>query len=243
MTEATLQAIIFDVDGTLAETEDVHRRAFNRAFAEFGHDWTWDVPRYKDLLKVTGGKNRIRLYLEESHPNDLARPDLDDHIAQLHQRKTALYAEIMADGGAGGGVELKPGVENLIRSAHDAGMLIAIATTTTPGNITALFRATMGEAVLDWFAVIGHHDNAPTLKPDPEVYHLVLAKLGLAPEACLAIEDSGNGIRAAHAAGIPCLVVKSEFTKTGDTTGTLGVLDTLAGVGLADLAALHGRNR
>ena len=233
----SLKALIFDVDGTLAETEDVHRRAFNRAFSEFGHDWVWDVPRYKDLLKVTGGKNRIRLYLEESHPDVLARDGLDDYIAEIHARKTALYAEIMA----AGEVTLKPGVEALIREARDAGMTLAIATTTTPANIEALFHATLGANARDWFVAIGNGETSPALKPDPAVYHWVLERIGLGAADCLAIEDSGNGIRAAAAAGVPCLVVKSAFTQTGDTAGTVGVLETLEGTTLAGLAHLHAQ--
>ena len=232
-----LKAVIFDVDGTLAETEDVHRRAFNRTFAEFGHDWAWDVPRYKDLLKVTGGQNRICLYLEESHPDVLARSDITEHIAALHARKTALYASIMDEGAVG----LKPGVESLIRSIRGSGVTLAIATTTTPGNIKALFAATLGLDALSWFAAVGTAATSPILKPDPQVYHYVLDALDLAPEDCIAIEDSGNGIRAAMTAAIPCLVVKSAFTQPGDTTGTLDVLETLEGVTPDALARLHAK--
>lgn len=232
----TLKAIIFDVDGTLAETEDVHRQSFNRAFEEFGHDWNWDVPSYKALLRVTGGKNRIRLYLEESHRAELSRPDLDDYIAALHARKTVLYSEILAEGD----IELRPGVEGLIDEARVDGLTLAIATTTTPANIEALLGATLGTEALSWFSAIGNAQSAPTLKPDPAVYLWVLDQLGLGASDCLAIEDSGNGIQSALAAGVPCLVVKSAFTQTGDTTGALGPLETLAGTCLSDLKAMHG---
>lgn len=231
----SLKAIIFDVDGTLAETEDVHRRSFNRAFAEFGHDWNWDVPSYKMLLRVTGGKNRIRLYLEESHSGELSRPDLDTYIAALHARKTALYSEILAEGD----IKLRPGVEDLIGEARASGLTLAIATTTTPTNIEALFASTLGAEALSWFSAIGNAESAPRLKPDPGVYLWVLDQLGLGAPDCLAIEDSGNGIQSARSADVPCLVVKSAFTQTGDTTGALGPLETLAGTCLSDLKAMH----
>ncbi len=217
------QALIFDVDGTLAETEEVHRKAFNRAFADAGLSWRWSRERYRELLAVSGGKERIRQYIGESCPELLERKDLAEWIAGLHQSKTGHYAAMMA----GGEAELRPGVERLIREAHDAGMRLAIATTTTRANITALFDATLGHEALDWFEVIGSATEAPVKKPDPSVYLWVLERLGLPGDACLALEDTRNGVLAAKAAGIPVLVTESFYSQGEDFTGALAVLSDL----------------
>ena len=218
-----LQALIFDVDGTLAETEEVHRKAFNRAFADAGLDWHWSRERYRELLAVSGGKERIRHFIGEDDPAQAQRPDLDAWIAGLHQAKTRHYAEMMAAGEA----ELRPGVERLIREAHRIGLRLAIATTTSMANITALFDATMGHEALAWFEVIGAAEQAPVKKPDPSVYLWVLEQLKLPPDACLAIEDTRNGVQAATAAGIPVLVTESFYSQGEDFTGAIAVLTDL----------------
>ncbi|HID45838.1 MAG TPA: HAD family hydrolase, partial [Chromatiaceae bacterium] len=156
-----LKALIFDVDGTLAETEEIHRKAFNRAFAEAGLDWRWSRERYRELLAISGGKERIRLYIEQEHQDFLQRPNLQEWIAGLHKNKTAIYADIIA----AGEVELRPGVERLIREARQAGLKLAIATTTSMSNIVALFDATLGREALDWFDAIGGAEQAPNKKP------------------------------------------------------------------------------
>lgn len=231
----TLQALIFDVDGTLADTEDAHRKAFNAAFSEFGFDWHWDQTRYDDLLRVTGGRNRIRLFLEESAPDILTRDDVDTLIANLHIKKTALYVEMMENGD----VPLRPGIENLIREACARKMRIAIATTTTPVNVESLLTSTLGKESLSWFEVIGDGGKVPVLKPEPDVYLWVLAQMNLAPQDCLALEDSSNGIRAARAADIPCVITTNMYTRNHDFTGALRVVDDLSQTGLDDLITLH----
>ncbi len=218
-----LQALIFDVDGTLAETEEIHRKAFNRAFADAGLGWQWSRERYRELLAVSGGKERIRHYIGDTDPALLDRDDLDEWIADLHRAKTRHYADMMAAGEAA----LRPGVERLIREAHAAGMRLAIATTTTRANITALFDATLGREALDWFEVIGSATEAPVKKPDPSVYLWVLGQLGLAGDACLALEDTRNGVLAATAAGIPVLVTQSFYSEGEDFSGAVAVLSDL----------------
>ncbi|HDK37934.1 MAG TPA: HAD family hydrolase [Thiolapillus brandeum] len=218
-----LQALIFDVDGTLAETEEVHRKAFNQAFAEAGLDWHWSKERYRELLATSGGKERIRRYMEEEQSEQLHRHDLDAWIAGLHQAKTRLYAELMAAGEA----KLRPGVERLIREAHAAGLRLAIATTTSMANITALFDATMGHEVLGWFEVIGAAEQAPVKKPDSSVYLWVLEQLDLSPEVCLAIEDTRNGVLAARGAKLPVLVTESYYSQGEDFSGAVAVLSDL----------------
>ncbi|HID81602.1 MAG TPA: HAD family hydrolase [Chromatiales bacterium] len=219
----TLKAIIFDVDGTLAETEEIHRKAFNRALSDAGLDWCWSRERYRELLAISGGKERIRLYIEEEHPDFLTRENLADWIARLHQDKTKIYADMIA----AGEIELRPGVERLIREARQAGLKLAIATTTSTANIIALFDATLGREALDWFDAIGAAEQAPNKKPDSSVYLWVLEKLALPGSDCVAIEDTRNGVLAATGAGVPVLVTQSFYSEGEDFTGALAVLSDL----------------
>lgn len=228
----TLQAIIFDVDGTLAETErDGHRIAFNAAFAAAGLDWHWDEALYGELLAVTGGKERIRDFVARHLPAVGRRPDFDDLVKHLHAAKTAHYLSLVA----AGGLPLRPGVARLIGDARAAGLRLAIATTTTMENVSVLLRATLGEQAESWFEVIGAGDIVPAKKPAPDIYLWVLARLKLPPQACLALEDSTNGLRASLGAGIPTVVTESEYTRRQDFTGALAVLPDLTHFGLVEL--------
>ncbi len=215
----SLRGLIFDVDGTLAETEELHRAAFNQAFGETGLGWTWSRAEYRRLLRTTGGKERIAQYAVE-----VGKTGLD--VAALHRRKTAIYGERMA----AGGIALRPGVEDLIRTARERGVALAIATTTSRANVDALFAATLGSEALNWFAAVCTADEAPVKKPDPQVYSLALQILGLAPGQCLAFEDSSNGLRAALAAGIPTIVTPSIYTADDDFSGAALVIRDLEGL-------------
>jgi beta-phosphoglucomutase-like phosphatase (HAD superfamily) len=205
-----LKSIIFDVDGTLADTEEAHRQAFNEAFREAGLAWNWSKPQYAELLLTTGGKERIAVYLKSLDLGADERAALSARIAALHQAKTAHYTRIVS----AGEVPLREGVVRLLDEARAARLPIAIATTTTAANIGALLRTTLGDDALERFAVIGAGDQVLHKKPAPDIYNLVLQKLGLDAADCVAIEDSANGLAAAKAAGIFTIVTPSYWTQS-----------------------------
>lgn len=234
-----LKALIFDVDGTLADTESAHRAAFNTAFAEVGRDWVWDEPTYVKLLEVSGGKERILHYWQQVQP-DLKAIDgsaVQDMVARMHELKTAAYEKAVQEGA----VLLRPGVLCLIESAHQSGLQLAIATTTSPVNISALLRTAIGPDWAQYFVVVEDASTAPIKKPHPQVYMQTLARLKVRAADCVAFEDSGNGLKAALAAGLPTIITPNSFTLHHNFTGALRVLPSLQDVTVARLREWHGR--
>jgi HAD superfamily hydrolase (TIGR01509 family) len=226
-----LRALIFDVDGTLAETEEIHRRSFNETFAANGLGWAWDQALYARLLEVTGGKERIRHYIDAFG----ARPALDDPaIAALHREKTQRYTDLIESGDIG----LRPGIAALLNQAPALGVRLAIATTTSRPNVDALLRATLGAQP---FEVIAAGDEVAAKKPAPDVYLLALERLGLPASDCVAIEDTLNGLRSAQAAGLACVITPSAYGGMGPFPGALKVVDLARGdVGVGDIAGWVG---
>lgn len=217
----TLAALIFDVDGTLAETEEAHRQAFNETFAAHGLDWTWSPEDYRRLLKTAGGRERMQAYQADLPPG--ARRLSDDEIAALHREKTARYAEILA----AGDLALRPGIPDLVACARAAELRLAVATTTNRPNVEALTRACWGAPADRVFDVIAAGDEVAAKKPAPDVYELALARLGLPPHACIAFEDSRNGLLSAMGAGVPTIVTPSAYTDDEDFTGAACRLPSL----------------
>ncbi|MES9994260.1 MAG: HAD family hydrolase [Candidatus Thiodiazotropha sp.] len=254
---AELEALIFDVDGTLADTErDGHRVAFNRAFREAGLDWEWSVALYGKLLAVTGGKERIRHYLDH-YNQDYPRPDdLDGFIAGLHASKTEHYTRMLSQGL----IPMRSGVKRLLQEARQAGLRLAIATTTTPANVSALLQHSLHPDAEAWFEVIAAGDIVAAKKPAPDIYLWAMQQMGLEADACLAFEDSHNGVQSAQRAAIDTILVTTNgYTAEDDFAGATLVIDQFGEpdqpfhvscgeanghsyVDIALLQALHGRS-
>ena len=220
----TIKAIIFDVDGTLADTEDAHRRAFNKAFAESGLDWKWDVALYGRLLKITGGKERIHFYISTALP-DFSKPaDYEGFIKKLHQLKTAHYTALLRNGD----IPLRPNIKRLITEMKQAGVRLAISTTTAPENVATLLQQSLGEHSETLFDVIGCGDIVPQKKPAPDIYHWVLQRLRLPVGECIALEDSENGLQSSLAAGIKTFITTTDYTRHQNFAGAAAVLEDLS---------------
>ncbi|MEN8213915.1 MAG: HAD family hydrolase [Pseudomonadota bacterium] len=224
-----LKALLFDVDGTLADTErDGHRVAFNLAFDDAGLGWHWSVDDYAWLLQVTGGKERIRFFIEQKNPPLPADVDLDSMIPELHRSKTDHYTHLLGEGR----IPLRAGVERLINEARGSGMRLAIATTTTPANVTALLENTLGAESIAWFEVIAAGDVVPAKKPAPDIYQWAMQQMLLKPAECIAFEDSENGVISVKDSGIRAvLVATNHYTEEHDFDGATSVIDQLGDPG------------
>jgi HAD superfamily hydrolase (TIGR01509 family) len=208
----TIEALIFDVDGTMADTEEAHRVAFNLAFDRQRLGWNWTRSEYRTLLSVTGGKERIASYIQALPVSAALRQRLLERVPEIHADKTKLYSSAVRDGG----VPLRDGVARLLEEALDAGCRLAIASTTTAVNVDALLHAAFGARGLEMFAVIACGDLVRAKKPAPDIYRLALQTLGLGAERAVAFEDSPNGLRAATAAGLWTVVTPTYWTEGAD---------------------------
>jgi HAD superfamily hydrolase (TIGR01509 family) len=203
-----LAALIFDVDGTMADTEEAHRVAFNLAFERYRLAWNWSPGAYRELLQITGGKERLGHYIRTQPLSDAERRRLLALVPDLHAEKTRFYSSIVADGA----IALRSGVARLIDEARSAGCRLGIASTTTAVNIDALLQATLGAGGRNLFATIACGDQVRAKKPAPDIYRLALRGLGVEPQQAVALEDSANGYRAATAAGVPTVVTTNYWT-------------------------------
>jgi HAD superfamily hydrolase (TIGR01509 family) len=207
-TPMTLQALLWDVDGTLAETErDGHRVAFNLAFQDLGLPWRWDVPHYGTLLRTMGGRERLLHDMQQRADAPSAPAEREALVRELHRRKNAHYAALVAEGG----IVLRQGVPELLDEAAARGLRQAIATTSSRTNVDAMLRRALGAAWGDRFGAVVCGEDVARKKPDPEVYLLALRALDLPPRCTLALEDAPAGVAAARAAQVPVVVTRSDY--------------------------------
>ncbi|MDP3821964.1 MAG: HAD-IA family hydrolase [Burkholderiales bacterium] len=207
-----IEALIFDVDGTMADTEEAHRVAFNLAFERYRLGWVWEPSEYRELLKVTGGKERMASFIDSLPIGAPERRRLHMLVPDIHAEKTRFYSSFVNDGA----VPLRTGVQRLLEEALAAGCRLAIASTTTAINIDKLLQSTLGARGQGLFSVIACGDQVWLKKPAPDIYQLALKNLGLDPERAIAFEDSPNGMRAAIAAGLWTVVTPNFWTEGND---------------------------
>ncbi|HKE49342.1 MAG TPA: HAD-IA family hydrolase [Rhodanobacteraceae bacterium] len=203
-----LRALIFDVDGTLADTEEFHRRAFNATFAAAGLNWWWNRSTYRELLRVAGGRQRMRAFAEREDVATTERPDFEPLLTALHAAKTRRYDASLREEP----LPLRPGIKRLFDEATEAHITLAIATTTTAANLDALLEPHFGHTWRERFAAVVSGSEIKRLKPEPDVYLETLRQLGLDADACLAFEDSSNGIRSAEAAGLAVIATPTWYS-------------------------------
>lgn len=218
-----LQALIFDSDGTLADNEEVHRQAFNLAFAAAGLAWVWSPEQYTQLLAISGGRERITRFATRVDPVRAAQPAFPEFVRELHEDKTRRYAALLREGE----VRLRPGVERVLQEARREGLTLAIATSSAWSNLKTLLDANLPQEWPTWFSAIETADTVTTKKPSPAVYDAVLKRIGLPADQCLALEDTENGLRAATAAGITTVITPHRYTAAGDFGAAAAVVDGL----------------
>lgn len=203
-----LKALLWDVDGTLAETErDGHRVAFNLAFEAMGLPWRWNEARYGELLRITGGRERLLHDMASRTDAPVLAGQRETLARELHRLKNTIYADIVR----GGALPLRAGVAELMADCREAGVRQAIVTTTSRSNLDALLTQHLGPRWADGFATLVCGEDVQRKKPDPEAYLLAVKALGLSPLHAVAIEDSPGGVAAARAADVPVLVVLSHY--------------------------------
>jgi HAD superfamily hydrolase (TIGR01509 family) len=249
----SFDALIFDVDGTMADTEELHRQAFNEAFFSCGVSWRWGPALYAELLQITGGKERIANYISRQQLPAAERGRLLRLIPQMHAAKTRLYRELIALGH----LRPRPGVLRLMQEARRAGVKLAIASTTSPENVESLLVSSFGADAPRWFSAVATGDVVPHKKPAPDIYQLALEMLGTTPDRAVAFEDSAVGVRSAKSAGLFTVATPSLWTIGQDFSCADLVLTSLADpdkplyaideqrvgakyLALAQLARLHG---
>ncbi len=206
-----MQALIFDCDGVLVDTErDGHRVAFNAAFKAIGWTTEWSVERYGELLTTAGGKERMRRHFDEiGWP--VPEAERDAAIASLHKLKTDLFMELIISGA----LPLRAGVARIVDEAIAAKLKIAVCSTSNERAVQAVVDKMLGAKRSQHIKVFAG-DIVAKKKPDPAIYDLAAQDLGLDPKKCVVVEDSNNGLRAAKSANMNCIVTISSYTAEED---------------------------
>jgi HAD superfamily hydrolase (TIGR01509 family) len=233
-----LQALLFDCDGVLAETErDGHRVAYNRAMEALGIEVRWQADEYAELVLISGGKERLKYYFEKDRarfPEDKFGPEL---IQRIYLEKTAIFKE-MANRGD---LPPRPGIGRIAAEAREAGVLLFVCSTSHKESVETLLKKNYGEDVFSWFTELFCGDVVAKKKPAPDIYLLAKDKYGLDPARCCVIEDSRNGLLAAKAAGMRCLITKSYYTQDEDFSEADGVVSSLGNPGGEEAVIYGGR--
>ena len=210
------KAILFGSIGTLIETSELQRTAFNQAFSENGLDWNWNPTQYQDLLKKSGGRQRIEDFA--------AQQGIEVDASKLHDEKTKIFDELMVSGD----VLLRPGVANLIDQANDNGIKLAFVTSTSKDNVDAVFQALKNQLNRSNFSFIGNDKMVSNAKPKPDIYLKALSGLNLKADDCVAIEDTEVSMQSALAASIKCIAFPGAFAKDNDFSSAILVTDKLS---------------
>ncbi|MBE9221076.1 HAD-IA family hydrolase [Cyanobacterium stanieri LEGE 03274] len=219
-----LKALIFDVDGTIAETEkNGHRVAFNLAFDELNLPWQWDIDFYGKLLKIGGGKERFTYYLNNYQTDFQLPTSLDEFVLNVHKIKNQYYGQLVQDKT----IKLRTGVARLMKEAHKNNVHLAIASTSAVKNVKSLLDGTCSPEMISWIEVIAAGDMVENKKPAPDIYQLALKKLNLSPHECVTIEDTNQGLVAATRANIKAIITVNDYTKDENFDSAMVVLNHL----------------
>ena len=210
---AQIKAVFFDIDGVIIDTErDGHRVSFNMTFKEFGFSDEWGVDYYHELLQIAGGKERMKHHLEtKGFSKPVPAPEVDELIKAMHKRKTAIFVDLIESLK----LPLRPGVHRFMQEAMQAGLKIAVCTTSNEQAAKAVTERALPDIKFD---LVLAGDVVSRKKPDPEIYNLALSKLGLKPEEVMVVEDSKNGVAASKAAGIKTIVTTNVYTEKEDVS-------------------------
>lgn len=227
-----VRTLIFDCDGVLADTErDGHRPAFNQTFREFGVPLEWSEERYREKLQIAGGKERMASELAPefiaAHGLPADANDLAAEIAKWHKRKTEIYTDMVADGR----VPTRPGIRRLINAAQDAGWTLAVASTSAEPSVWAILKQAVGPERAVRFDIVLAGDVVPKKKPAPDIYQLALERLGVSRANSLVVEDSRNGLLAAHGAGLRCVMTVNGYTENEDNSEAVLVVSSFGDPG------------
>ena len=222
-----LEALLFDVDGTLADTEELHRQSFNQTFLDFGFGWNWDPELYQDLLQVSGGADRIARYLDIIDLSAAEKTRLRRLIPAIHREKTSTYGELMR----GNSVRLRPGVARLVEEARQAGVRIGLAATSASANVQALIATAFGRDAQRAIHAVVCADQVARKKPAPDIYEHLLTMLRTPAAGGVAFEDSANGLAAAKGAGLFTVVTPTRWTMKQKFIGADLVIPTLGDPG------------